>query len=62
MLDMSLPTLQLVKLHPKSVEDASDASMVGEHHAAHLVRGSYVWALLRQRHLDRGWAPRNEVC
>ena len=61
MLDMCLPTLQFVELHSKSVEDATDAGMVCEHHTADLVWSCNVWTLLGQGYLDRGGTPWNEV-
>ena len=61
MLDMRLSTLQLVKLNPQCVEDASYARVIGKHHATDLVRSGYVWTLLGKSDLNGSRSPRNEV-
>mmetsp|Transcript_32901 Transcript_32901/g.40684 ORF Transcript_32901/g.40684 Transcript_32901/m.40684 type:complete len:203 (+) Transcript_32901:33-641(+) len=61
-LYVGLSTLKLVKLDAQRVEDAPHTRVVRQHHAAHLVRRRHVRALLCQGNLDRGGAPRDEVC
>lgn len=61
MLHMGLSSLQFVELQAKCVEDATHASMIRQHHAAHLVLGRHVGTFLCESNLDRGGTPRNKV-
>ena len=58
---MRLPTLQLVKLNPECIEDATDTRMICKHHATNYVLSGYIRAFLGEGHLNRGGSPRNEV-
>ena len=61
MLDVRLSALQLIKLDPECVEDASHARVIGEHHTTNFVLRGYIGAFLGEGHLDRGGPPRDEI-
>lgn len=58
-IGLALPHLLL--LLNDRLKQVADRGVVGKHHSGDLVRGFDVGRLFRERHLDRGRTPRDEV-